>query len=224
MPGFDEANVLTLAALARSDGGQDPVDAAIRTASSIKGVSGTLKLVKFEAFDPAKKMSRATATDPAGNAQDIVKGAFVIVAGLVRLPPTAMDAAKDLEGRGFRVLAVATGPSTAMQLVGLIALTDPPRSDSAALITELRRLGVRTVMVTGDAPATAAIVAHAVGLDGVICPPGPIPDGVGPEKFAVFAGVLPEDKYKLVKAFQKSGHTCLLYTSPSPRDRQKSRM
>jgi H+-transporting ATPase len=62
-------------------------------------------------------------------------------------------------------------------------------------------------MVTGDAPATAAIVARAVGLDGAVCPPGPIPDNVHPEQFAVFAGVLPEDKYKLVKAFQKGGHT-----------------
>jgi H+-transporting ATPase len=61
-------------------------------------------------------------------------------------------------------------------------------------------------MVTGDAPATAVIVAHAVGLDGAVCPPGPIPNDVRPERFAVFAGVLPEDKFKLVKAFQKSGN------------------
>jgi H+-transporting ATPase len=61
-------------------------------------------------------------------------------------------------------------------------------------------------MITGDAPATAAIVAHDVGLDGKVCPPGPIPDAVRPEDFAVFAGVLPEGKYNLVKAFQKSGH------------------
>ena len=94
-----------------------------------------------------------------------------------------------------------------MKLAGLIALSDPPRPDSAALVSELHGLGVRTVMVTGDAPATAAIVAKAVGLDGAICPPGPIPDAVHPEQFAVFAGVLPEDKYKLVKAFQKGGHT-----------------
>ncbi len=94
-----------------------------------------------------------------------------------------------------------------MKLAGLIALSDPPRSDSAALVTELHGLGVRTVMVTGDAPATASIVARAVGLDGAVCPPGPIPDSVHPEQFAVFAGVLPEDKYKLVKAFQKGGHT-----------------
>jgi H+-transporting ATPase len=105
------------------------------------------------------------------------------------------------------VLAVAGGPPAAIKLAGLIALSDPPRADSAALVTELRTLGVRTVMVTGDAPATATIVAQAVGLDGAACPPGPIPDGVRPEAFAVFAGVLPEDKYKLVQAFQKGGHT-----------------
>ncbi len=104
------------------------------------------------------------------------------------------------------MLAVAAGPPAAIKLAGLIALSDPPRAESTALVSELRGLGVRTVMVTGDAPATAAIVAHAVGLDGAVCPPGPIPDGVRPAAFAVFAGVLPEDKYKLVKAFQQGGH------------------
>ena len=91
--------------------------------------------------------------------------------------------------------------------MGLIALSDPPRADSAQLISELHALGVGVVMVTGDAPATAGIVAHEVGIDGALCPPGPIPDSVHPSQFAVFAGVLPEDKYKLVKAFQKGGHT-----------------
>src|SRR6202034_4920825 len=61
-------------------------------------------------------------------------------------------------------------------------------------------------MVRGDARATPAIVAKAVGLDGAICPPGPIPGAVHPEQFAIFAGVLPEDKFNLVKAFQKGGH------------------
>jgi H+-transporting ATPase len=121
--------------------------------------------------------------------------------------PAATAEAAALEGRGFRVLAVAAGPVGTMRLVGLIALSDPPRPDSAALVAELHSLGVRTVMATGDAPATAAIVAHAVGLDGAICPPGPIPRDIQPETFAVFAGVLPEGKFDLVKAFQKGGHT-----------------
>ena len=205
MPGFDEPHILALAALASSDGGQDPVDGAIRAAAH-KAISDAPKLVKFAPFDPAKKMSEATATDSTGSTQRIVKGAFDAVVSLAQPSPDAAVAAKELEGKGFRVLAVAAGPTTGLKLAGLIALSDPPRADSAKLVTELHSLGVRIVMVTGDAPATAAIVAKAVGLDGAVCPLGPIPDAIHPEQFAVFAGVLPEDKYKLVKAFQNGGH------------------
>jgi H+-transporting ATPase len=207
MPGFDEAHVLTMAALASSDGGQDPVDGAVRSAALGKAVSNAPKLLRFVPFDPATKMSEATAADPSHGTLRIIKGAFAAVGPLATPSPTASAAANELESQGFRVLAVAAGPATAMQLLGLIALSDPPREDSAALVTELKMLGVRTVMVTGDAPATAAIVAHAVGLDGGICPPGAIPNDIQPVSFAVFAGVLPEDKYKLVKAFQHGGHT-----------------
>jgi len=207
MPGFDEAHVLAFAALASADGGQDPVDGAIRAAAVHKPVSDVLKMVKFSPFDPEKKMSEATATDATGNTLRIAKGAFAVVIGLVPPSPAAATTAKELEDKGFRVLAVAIGPAMALKLAGLIALSDPPRPDSAALVTELHGLGVRVVMVTGDAPATAAIVARAVGIGGAICPPGPIPDSVHPGQFAVFAGVLPEDKYKLVKAFQNGGHT-----------------
>jgi H+-transporting ATPase len=207
MPGFDEAHVLTAAALASSDGGQDPVDGAIRAAAAGKPVSDAPKLVNFIAFDPAKKMSEATARDADGNLQRIVKGAFAVVSALAEPSPAMTVAATELQAKGFRVLAVGAGPATAMKLAGLIALSDPPRADSAALVAELHGLGVRTVMITGDAPATAAIVAKAVGLDGAVFPPGPIPDVVRAEQFAVFAGVLPEDKFKLVKAFQAGGHT-----------------
>jgi H+-transporting ATPase len=206
MEGFDAAHVLTLAVLASSDGGQDPVDGAIRAAAG-KPAADAPHLVKFVPFDPATKMSEATVTDPAGAAQRVVKGAFAVVTGLARPQPAAAEVASALEEQGFRVLAVAAGPAKAMQLAGLIALSDPPRADSSALVSELRALGVRTVMVTGDAPRTAGIVAHAVGLMGAVCPPGPIPKDVRPASFAVFAGVLPEDKYNLVKAFQAGGVT-----------------
>ncbi len=206
-PNFDEAGLLGLAAVASADGGQDPVDAAIRSAASSKGAK-LPKLIKFIPFDPAKKTSEATATDPNGaGTMRVVKGAY---AAVIRIASPVLElsaAATDLEAKGFRLLAVATGTAAAMRLAGLIALSDPPRADSSALIAEMHTLGVRTVMVTGDAPATAAIVARAVGLDGAVSPPGPISDSVKPEQFAVFAGVLPEDKYKLVKAFQKGGHS-----------------
>jgi H+-transporting ATPase len=206
MPGSDEAHVLGLAALASSDGGQDPVDAAIRAAASQKAAPDLPKLGKFVPFDPDTKMSEASAVDAGGAAVRVVKGAFAAVMAITPPSPDGTATANQLEAQGFRVLAVSVGPPGALQLAGIIALSDPPRADSAALIAELRALGVRTVMVTGDAPATSAIVARAVGLEGAVCPPGPIPEGVHPGDFAVFAGVLPEGKYNLVKAFQKSGH------------------
>jgi len=207
MPGFDDAHVLGMAALASSQGGQDSVDAAIRSASSRKSAPDLPKLSKFLPFDPAKKTSEATATEAKGSAQRIIKGAFTVVAGLTAPSPTAAGIADELEKQGFRVLAVAAGPPASMQLIGLIALSDPPRKDSTSLISELKTLGVRTVMVTGDAPATAGVVARAVGLDGAICPPGPLPSTLKAEDFAVFASILPEGKFDLVKAFQKGGHT-----------------
>ncbi len=173
MPGFDKQHVLTLAALASAEGGQDPVDTALRAAASGNVESDAPKLTQFTAFDPTKKMSEASVTDSSGGTQRIVKGAFSVVVALTQASPTAAALADELERDGFRVLAVAAGAPEELKLVGLVALSDPPRADSAALVTELHSLGVCAVMVTGDAPATAAIVAHAVGLDGAICPPGP---------------------------------------------------
>jgi len=207
MDGFDEAHVLGLAALASSDGGEDSVDAAIRSAASGQAISDAPKLTNFVPFDPAKKISEATVTDEKGELQQIMKGAFSAVSSFAAPAPTAAAIADGLEKQGFRVLAVAAGPSKSVQIVGFIALSDPPRKDSASLISELKDLGVRTVMVTGDAPETAKIIAHDVGLDGPVCPAGPIPDMIKPGVFAIFANILPEGKFNLVKAFQKSGHT-----------------
>ena len=206
MDGFDEAHVLGLAALASSDGGQDSVDGAIRSAAVQKVMPDAPKLTTFIPFDPAKKISEATATDAKGSHLRIIKGAFSVISSLASQDPAAPAIADGLEKQGLRVLAVAMGGNDSLQLVGFIALSDPPRADSASLVSELKGLGVRTVMVTGDAPETAKIVAHAVGLDGPVCPPGTIPDAVKPQDYAVFAGILPEGKFQLVKAFQQGGH------------------
>jgi H+-transporting ATPase len=205
LPGFDEAQILAMATLASSDGGADPLDAAIRTACPPADVAHW-KLVTFTPFDPARKMSEAAAIDAAGNAIKIVKGALAAVAAIAEPSPAAAAMVEELQAKGFRVLVVASGAAAPLRIAGLIALSDPPRADSAALIAQLRGLGVRTVMVTGDAPVTARVVAEAIGITGPICTTTPLPRDVRAEDFAVFAGVLPEDKYALVQSLQKSGH------------------
>jgi H+-transporting ATPase len=208
MPGFDEDRVLALAALASAEGGQDPVDAAVRAAAALRTTNAGLpKVITFMPFDPATKMSEAHAIDRDGSARRIVKGAFAVVQRLSQPSPEAEAAANELEKLGQRVLGVAIGSDDGMRVAGLVALSDPPRGDSKPMIETLHALGVHTVMITGDAATTAAFVAAAVGLTGAVCPPGRIPDSVGPDDFSVFAGVLPEDKFRLVKAFQNAGHT-----------------
>lgn len=206
MPGFDAARVLSLGALASSEGGADPVDGAIRAAAGAGGADG-VRPIRFIPFDPAVKRAEAIALDAQDHPLRIVKGAYAAISNLGVMPPGAAAEVEALGQQGYRVLAVAAGMPEVLQLIGLIALSDPPRDDSAALIAKLRAIGVPVVMVTGDAPTTAATVAAAVGLTGTVCPPGRIPDPVRPQDYAVFAGVLPEDKFRLVKAFQRGGRT-----------------
>jgi len=205
---IDDGEVLGLAALASSESGQDPVDLAVRAAAAATPASAALPTLRtFTPFDPATKTAEALLTDAAGRDMRVVKGAPSAVAKIAPLPPEAAAELERLSTQGYRVLAVAIGPPAAMALVGLIALSDPPRPDARELLSRLKSMGIRVVMVTGDAVTTAVTVARAIGLEGPACPPGKIDDRIDPNDFAIFAGVFPEDKYRLVKAFQRNGRT-----------------
>ena len=204
--GWTPGDVLAFAALTGSTEGKDPVDAAIRAAALATPPQRPLpNVTAFVPFDPTNKRSEATATE--GNHQvNISKGAPSALATLAPMTPAVAAELELLSGAGYRTLAIASGPPGKMVFVGLIALNDPPRPDSPPLLAELRSLGVRTVMVTGDAAPTALAVARSIGMDGPVCPPGHLPERVGPDDFAVYAGVFPEEKFRLVKAFQREGH------------------
>jgi H+-transporting ATPase len=206
--GYSEEDVLALAALASSADGQDPIDTAIRTTAQRRSALGApMTLLRFRPFDPAVKTAEAVAIDRRGTEVLVIKGAPAAVAAIAPMSPEVTAELEALASAGYRTLGVACGPPRRLAFIGLIAFGDPARGDSRALLAELQSLGVRTVMVTGDAAATAATVARAVGIEGSVCPAGNIPDTVGPDDFAVYAGVFPEEKFRLVKAFQQRGHS-----------------
>ncbi len=206
LPGFDRAHVLALAALASSDAGQDPVDTAIQQAAKASPVADRPTLVAFVPFDPALKRSAATVQRADGTIDEVVKGAYAVIAALAEPAPTAAAMVDELQSQGLRVLALAEGPAGKLLLMGLIALSDPPRADSAALVAELKTLGVGTVMVTGDAALTAQVVARAVGISGKTWASSPLPDDLAVDAYTIFGGVLPEDKQHLVSLLQKQDH------------------
>jgi H+-transporting ATPase len=206
LPGCDRVRVLALAALASSEAEQDPIDAAIRAAAKAAGGGAAERLVRFVPFDPETKTAEAFAVDRDGRELRIVKGAFAVVAEDAEMPAEARRLVDDLAEQGYRVIAVAAGPPHALRLAGLVALSDPPREDSAPLIADLRDMGVRTVMVTGDSPVTGAAIARKVGIAGAVCPAQRLSDDLSTDRFGVFARVVPEQKYRLVKALQRQGH------------------
>jgi len=207
MPGFNREHMLRLAALASSEAEQDPIDAAVRAAAGKEtGQQGVAQLIRFVPFDPATRMAEAFALDRDGHELRIAKGAFAEIAAVAPVPADARRLVDDLAAHGHRVIAVAAGPATSMRLAGLIAISDPPREDSAPFIATLGELGVRTVMVTGDSAVTAAAIAGKVGIKGAVCPPEKLADAINAEECGVFARVVPEEKFHLVQTLQKAGH------------------
>lgn len=198
-------DVLARAAAASSGDGQDPVDTAIRNAATSKDVAA-LRVIRFVPFDPAAKMAEARITGADGLEVRVAKGSPIAIATLAPMPAAGEGALSRLSAAGYRVLAIAASESGKMAVIGLIGLSDPPRSDSAPLLGQLKALGIVPVMATGDTALTAATVARQIGLDGPVCPPGKIPETVGPQDYAVYAGVFPEDKFGLVRAFQREDH------------------
>ena len=207
LAGFDRDRVLTLAALASSEADQDPIDASIRRAvASVQRADTAERIVRFVPFDPATRISEAITVDRAGAELRIAKGALQAIGEVAEILPDVQRRVDDLAGHGHRVIAVAAGPPSSLRLAGLIAFSDPPREDSAELISALRGMGVRTMMVTGDSAVTAAAIARQVGIADSVCPPERLSQALNAAEFDVFARVVPEEKYRLVMALQREGH------------------
>lgn len=202
--------LLRLAALASDEATQDPIDLAVLQAAHAHGLLTSLPArVDFVPFDPSTKRSEA-AVHENGQTVRVVKGEPATVAELAQADwPVLEQEVARLSADGSRVLAVATGVERDLHLAGLVALGDPPRPDSAALVTNLVSRGVRVLLVTGDGAATARALAAKVRIAGEVAPEGTIHEGfdaAATARFGVFPRCFPADKFLLVKALQKAGH------------------
>ncbi len=116
---------------------------------------------------------------------------------------------------GHRVLALACGKDEseeALEFLGLVHLWDPPRPEVPGAIAEVRKAGVRVIMITGDHPGTAAAIAREIGIDADEVMTGAELDQLDPASLQqaaarvnVFARVRPEHKLRLVQALQAAG-------------------
>lgn len=122
---------------------------------------------------------------------------------------------------GLRVLTFAykekdgdLSPETehSFTFIGLVSEMDPPREESIEAVARAKKAGIRTVMITGDHKVTAVAIAKKIGIfsDGDIAVTGLELDKMSDEeleqkieKIAVYARVSPENKIRIVNAWQK---------------------
>jgi Ca2+-transporting ATPase len=160
------------------------------------------------------------------------KGAPEAIADLCHLPAdqlrTLEARVQELAGEGLRVLAVAKArfhPASLpprshdfdFQLLGLLGLEDPLRPSVRPAIAQCRSAGVRVVMITGDYPVTAVRVAREIGLPDTEAATGSELDALDGaaldrrlEGLSVFARISPEQKLRLVHAFQARGDVVVM--------------
>ena len=108
------------------------------------------------------------------------------------------------------------GPHHERELVwlGVVGMIDPPRTEAAAAVRRAREAAIRTIMITGDHPRTAAAIAAELGISQVgerallgadLPSPGGNALGAAVARTSVYARVSPEDKLRIVEALQRDG-------------------
>jgi H+-transporting ATPase len=215
-PGFSEADVLRAGALASNDANADPIDAAFLRASRDHRLDDpATRRISFEPFSAQARRTEAV-VETRGQHSRVVKGALRTVAEAAGLDAPAvadLERVADQRARqGARVLAVGRADGDGpLRLCGLALLRDAPRPESRRLIDELRGLGVKVLMLTGDALPVARELASELGLGEVVGAPGPrAAEGAPARPVDLAAGGLaelfPEDKLTVVKSLQAAGH------------------
>jgi P-type Cu+ transporter len=154
---------------------EHPVADAVVDYANTKGI----KLEEPESFTSLTGMG----------VQSVLNGSAVVAGNLKLMNEFSVDVsfikdkAEQLNSEGKTVIYINIDG----RIKGIIAVEDPVKEDSIEAIKELKSMGIKTVMLTGDNKRTAAKIAAYAGLD------------------AFEAEVMPEDKAKMVAEYQKNG-------------------
>jgi len=215
---FEETDVLLYGMLASKEENQDPIEMAIFAkadeGAGLRKRLGDFEVTDFKPFDPVVKRTEAHVRGPGGDKFAVVKGAPQVVLSLVggEEEGGVTRQIDELASKGYRSLGVAREKKGEWAFVGLIALFDPPREDSAQTIRTAEDMGVQVKMVTGDHAAIAREVAEKVGMRTKIQDVSTFLDKPDREAERAieaadgFAQVFPEHKFHIVELLQKAGH------------------
>ena len=190
---FSDKEALELASAATDQRNKKLIDTAI--AEYIKKQCLTVKSGSdFAPFTSSTGYSMANC-----NGHNIKLGSFKQLSLIDR---NANEKAKEVDFSAGRSVALLIDD----KLAGVFILQDMVRTDSKEALGELKKRGVKPIMLTGDNQKTAVAVAKQVDLQGEVISIHDFTDQTDTSKLAGIADVLPEDKLRMVKFFQKQGY------------------
>ncbi len=220
MKGGSEEDVLLCGALASNEANHDAIDMAFINEAKKRGLAlGKFAQKSFTPFDPKTRRTEALVMRGSSRFR-VMKGSVGVMAELCKVSPSTRrgldEYVAECARSGYRALAVAKSAGKAgPKLLGVVALYDPPRGDSAAIIAKLHELGVSLKMLTGDALPVAREIAARVGIGASAIKASELNEAgkadaarasAMAESSDVFAEVYPQDKYSIVKDLQARGH------------------
>jgi Ca2+-transporting ATPase len=203
----------------------DPLEAALLVLAGKAGIDASETGRRWprtgeEPFEAERGWMTTSHRAGDGSWLTVCKGAPEAVLGMLTdedLVGRAHLETERLAARGCRVLALADLPADGLdparlRLAGLVGVMDPPRDASRGVVESCRSAGIRVVLVTGDHPVTAHVIASQVGiwepgtkvLTGAEVVAGEHVrdlDDVG-----VYARIRPEEKVRIVRDLQARGH------------------
>lgn len=210
-----------------SDDSTDALDGALKT---YVGSTKVTKQNKFYPFDISLRMSGAFYKD---DKHLYIKGSPEHVIAHCKLTAKQRELAESamhsFASKGFKVIAVARHqvatqpkslknvPKGQHELLGLVALADELRADSASAIVKVQAAGIDVKMITGDHYETAYHIGREVGLatkPSQIITGAELPEhgqalAVAVKNASVFSRILPEDKFKILQALKVTEVTAM---------------
>jgi Ca2+-transporting ATPase len=224
-PRKEEARTLSAAAAALTEMSLSPTDKAILERAHALGVQTNFGNVIHERGFQIGKRTKAVLREKNGDFMLSTIGApEEILSASSDNDPFGEELKNEAE-KGRRVIGVAEKAIPAEEadmpcselegnwdFIGLVSIEDPPRAGVKETIEAINKAGIRTIMVTGDHPQTAAYIAKNVGIPSKKVLTGEELQRLSDEELqmvvkdvSVFARTTPEDKYRLVKALHANG-------------------
>lgn len=224
---IDRERLLAIAAFASRLESGDPLDSAILDAADLADTGW--KRMRLFPFTEGRRRETAIWSNGRGRERVAVKGAAETVLGLCSLPPDEADAwherIRRLSSGGRKVIGCASAerssppesgpdePQDGLDFAGLLAFSDPLRTGVAEAVADALSAGIRTIMVTGDHPETAAAIAReaSIATDEEVMSGDEVEalleagDGSRLRRLSVVARASPGQKLALVRALQGQG-------------------